>query len=57
LFSETIRSANWRIQENNLFSGSYPAIPFELWEHQAEAYVVVAVAGVVIIAIGIHAEK
>jgi hypothetical protein len=41
------------MQETGRFSGSYPAIPFELGsKNQAEAVVVVPVVRVVVVAIG-----
>ncbi len=42
-----------KAQETGRFSGSYPAIPFELWGlSQPKAVVVVAVARRVVVAIG-----
>ena len=41
-----------RAQETGLFSGSYPAIPFELGnQNKPETQIVVAVVGVVVVTI------
>lgn len=40
------------ITETDRFMGSYPAIPFELWgNNQPETVVVIAVVGIVVVAI------